>query len=138
MERMSDRGTSISYVKTRLAICVLLVAAGCSSQHPDASGVAIHGTVLAAPTCEVEREGSPCPPAPVARKRVIATHDGRTIASAITDDMGRFTLHLATGRYLVRLDSRGGYADTGARRLFVRPHETQQVQLLVRTMLGGG
>jgi hypothetical protein len=72
---------------------------------PETSGV--RGTVLAGPTCPVERAGENCSPRPVATTvDAFALSDpgndpssGTPDASATTDGLGRFSLDLAPGRY---------------------------------------
>ena len=117
----------------------LLLVSGCSSSgHGDQRPLpTVHGLALAAPTCEVELESSPCPPAPVAHDRVVAVADGGTVASTKTDGSGRFVLRLPAGRYVIRLADVGGYADTGSTTVVVGKRQDMSVRLDVRTGVGG-
>jgi uncharacterized membrane protein len=59
------------------------------------------GSVVAGPTCPVERPDRPCPPRPVTDATVTA--DGH---SARTDSHGNFSLALDPGTYDVHVSSR--------------------------------
>ena len=62
----------------------------------------LHGTVVAGPTCPVERAEDPCPPKPVPGREVkIASPAGRVVATVTTDGQGHFQVVLAPGNYTV-------------------------------------
>jgi len=62
----------------------------------------LHGTVVAGPTCPVERAEDPCPPKPVpGRAVVIASPAGKVVATVTTDGQGHFQVLLAPGNYTV-------------------------------------
>lgn len=90
----------------RVLLAVVLPATslgGCatgSSSSPAASGT-VTGVVLSAPSCPVERAGSPCPPRPVPGAEVTATRDGTTVARVRTGRDGLFDMSLAAGAYTI-------------------------------------
>jgi hypothetical protein len=62
----------------------------------------LHGTVVAGPTCPVERAEDPCPPKPVPGREVeIASPAGKVVATVTTDGQGHFQVVLAPGNYSV-------------------------------------
>ena len=62
----------------------------------------LHGTVVAGPTCPVERAEDPCPPKPVPGREVkIASQAGKVVATVTTDGQGHFQVVLAPGNYTV-------------------------------------
>jgi hypothetical protein len=72
------------------------------SGTPAAEG-GVSGRAFAGPVCPVERPGDPaCAPRPVAGA-VIVVRDaaGSEVATATTDDEGRFAVALAPGRYTI-------------------------------------
>jgi hypothetical protein len=95
-------------VKRHLAIALLpllLVLSACAERgtggDSDDLGT-IRGTVLAGPTCPVERAESPCPDHPVGGVRVQALQSGSVSAEAISDEDGSFRMELAAGAYLLQ------------------------------------
>jgi hypothetical protein len=73
-------------------------------------GSGVNGSVVAGPTCPVERAGHPCPPHPVTDATVAA--DGH---STHTDGHGNFALKLLPGTYDVSVSSRSVMRCTGQR-----------------------
>ncbi len=71
------------------------------------SGTGVRGRVTAAPTCPVERPDQPCPPVAVHARVAAIAGDGRTAASADTDETGRYALGLAPGTYTLRIGTDG-------------------------------
>lgn len=64
----------------------------------------LNGDVIAGPTCPVASPTHPCPPRPVAHRQVaVVTPDGKTAATATTDENGHFSVMLAPGRYMVKV-----------------------------------
>jgi len=59
--------------------------------------------VTAGPTCPVERADQPCAPSPVHARVDAVDSEGRTAASATTDDAGRYALGIAPGSYTLRV-----------------------------------
>ena len=68
---------------------------------PPPAGTGAYGSVLAGPTCPVERAGQPCPPQPVAAEVDGRDANGRTVASTHTDSAGHYRLALAPGSYIL-------------------------------------
>ncbi|HVA99976.1 MAG TPA: hypothetical protein VNE42_01765 [Acidimicrobiales bacterium] len=68
---------------------------------PKPSGTGIYGSVMAGPTCPVERAGQPCPPKPVAAVVDVRNVDGVMAASTHTDRAGRYAVSVRPGRYVV-------------------------------------
>ncbi len=78
----------------------------------------LHGTVVAGPTCPVERAEDPCPPKPVpGRAVVIASPAGKVVATVTTDGQGHFQVLLAPGPTLCSSWEQRGRWDLGARGL---------------------
>ena len=77
-----------------------------------ATSANVRGIVTRGPIAPVCREGVPCNE-PVAGVRLAFERAGRRVALERTDANGRFALHLAPGRYVVRLARKpaiGGFA----------------------------
>lgn len=96
-----------------VAASVLLIA-GCgdtSTQADSSTGVPdpVVGTVVAGPTCPVERVESPCPPRPVVAGTVDLLRAGRVVQRTRTDASGHFRLAAAAGVYQLRAINAGGY-----------------------------
>jgi hypothetical protein len=87
-----------------VTLALLAVVAACGSsaqQHPATAN--LQGTVTASPTCPVERQGQPCPPAPVAGGIEARDVDGNVMASgAITAD-GSYALSVRPGTYTLHV-----------------------------------
>jgi hypothetical protein len=85
----------------------LVVLTSCAEQTSAASTPSgIVGTVVAGPTCPVERPESPCPDRPVGDARVTAKDDGTTKTTR-SDASGAFRLRLKPGTYVVTATSDG-------------------------------
>lgn len=90
-----------------LAIGALLTACGVSTTSASRATPTgqLEGTVVAGPTCPVERPDQPCPPRVVPGRTVrIETPQGSVIATTTTDAQGHFAFSLAPGSYLVRVE----------------------------------
>jgi hypothetical protein len=64
----------------------------------------LFGTVIASPTCPVERASDPCAPKRVAHRAVrIETPSGALVTTVTTDGQGQFSATLVPGTYVVRV-----------------------------------
>ncbi len=97
-----------------LAVATLLVLAACGSSTGASDGPSpgVTGVVWLAPTCPVEQEGQPCDAERAGQVKVTlsepATGDeatGRAVATATSDDRGRFTIAVEPGSYLLNADA---------------------------------
>jgi hypothetical protein len=102
-------------------ILVALVLAGCSvgqpgggsTPSPNPAGVAVTGTVTAAPGCPgPQRADTSCPPKPVAGARVEIEAGGVLVASTTADASGRFRLVVAPGTYQITAHNVGFASET--------------------------
>ncbi len=92
----ADQGTPASLANTP----ALLV--GTATPPVGIAQGTLHGTVVAGPTCPVERAEDPCPPKPVPGREVeIASPAGKVVATETTDGQGHFQVVLAPGNYTV-------------------------------------
>jgi hypothetical protein len=89
-----------------LGVGLLLV--GCRTADRESPSVGrVTGSILAGPSCPVERPGDPaCEPTPVAGV-VELTHDGRVVASARLDSSGGFIIEIPAGGYVLTVDTGG-------------------------------
>src|SRR5438093_4983932 len=62
-------------------------------------GTGAYGTVVAAPTCPVERIDRTCPPRPVSAGIEARTRGGQLVAKTASDAGGRYRITLAPGDY---------------------------------------
>ena len=97
---------------------VLLTACG-SGTAGSAQRALLVGTVYAAPTCPVERIGSPCPPRPVVGATVVAYRGSEAVGTTRTSASGRFQLSLPIGSYTIRATNIGGYASTATKDVYL-------------------
>lgn len=87
---------------SRAIVSILLLVTACSA--PPVSGFEVSGIALAGPVCPVESvpPDPACAPRPVVGAVVEAVDQtGTSLASAVTDDEGRFTLMLPAGEYTI-------------------------------------
>ena len=77
------------------------------------------GTVYAAPTCPVERIGSPCPPRPVVGATVVAYRGSQPAGTTRTSTSGRFQLWLPLGSYTIRATNIGGYPSSATKDVYL-------------------
>lgn len=105
LEPISGRRRPKAMGNARLILLTLALAA-CSTQGTGRStGTGtVSGTVLAGPTCPVERPDDPtCLPVAVAG-RVDFVQNDEVVASQVIDTTGHYRLNLAPGSYTVRID----------------------------------
>jgi hypothetical protein len=121
--------------RTLVALLVAAAAlAGCgtgSGPAASAGSATLTGQVLAAPSCPVERAESPCPPRPVRGATVEVLRAGDRVATATTDDQGRFVTVVPAGSLLVRATNVGGYRSTAEQRVEAAAGGTVTVRLVV-------
>jgi hypothetical protein len=60
-----------------------------------------YGTVVAGPTCPMERPGQPCPPRPASVNIEARTRDGHPVGETTSDANGRYNITLAPGDYIL-------------------------------------
>jgi len=106
-----------------VAASVLLIA-GCGDTptragSPSGALDRIAGTVVAGPTCPVERVESPCPPRPVVAGTVDLLRAGRVVQSTRTDAGGHFRFAATGGVYDLRATNVGGYRSVVERSVLV-------------------
>ena len=134
---MADR-TSIG----RLVLCWTLaglmsagVLTGCGGVNAGSGSATadLSGRVVAGPTCPVEVEGSPCPPAPVSSAIVELVNGSDVVARARTGSDGTFRLSAAPGSYTVRAALTGGYQSETSAPVTLRAGDEASVTLLLDT-----
>jgi len=84
-------------------LAALLVGVTACGIADDSSGeTGVRGVVLAGPQCPVETVESPCPDQPLPDLPVrISTQAGDPVGELTTDEVGRFSLPVPPGRYVV-------------------------------------
>ncbi|MDQ1748573.1 MAG: hypothetical protein QOD07_2836 [Frankiaceae bacterium] len=87
--------------------------------------------MLSAPSCPVERAGSPCPPRTVPGAEVTAVRNSKTVARVRADDRGRFSVRLAAGAYTIVARDVGGIGSTASAAVTVTAGETADVTVTV-------
>jgi hypothetical protein len=87
----------------RVAVLVsIVVAVGTCARGGAGDGTTgVRGVALIGPTCPVEVEGSPCPPAPFSGEIEARGLDGRIVSTTTTAEDGTFELILAPGSYVI-------------------------------------
>lgn len=100
-------------MRVLLAAALLMVGVtACSAGNSGTAQATVSGRVVAAPSCAVAREGSACPPKPVAGAAVEAVTNGETATSTTSASDGSFTLQLPAGRYSLTATSTTGFRAT--------------------------
>ena len=74
------------------------------------AGSGIRGTVLAGPTCPVERAGNPCPDKPIVADVRVVRADGSVAAATRSGTDGRYSVAVAPGRYTVQATSSSAFS----------------------------
>ncbi len=100
---LRSRAVVVAFTVVALAVVVGACTVGPGAGGSIAGGRTIPGTVLAGPTCPVQRVGdSSCADRPVAGAvLVVTTPSGAEIARTTSDAAGAFSLSLAPGDYLL-------------------------------------
>lgn len=92
-----------------VAAAVTVAACGSTSTSPGGSAVVVHGAVLAAPGCPVERTASPCPAIHVPDARVVASRGDTVVAEVRSTSDGTFALTVPAGTYTLTASTLDGY-----------------------------
>lgn len=130
-----EAGVSLMGVKRNAAVAFVLAAvtscggAGASTGSSPSGGVS--GRVLSAPSCPVERAGTPCLPRPVHGATVTAYRGKQQVASTKTDRSGTFRLSLAGGHYLVVARNSGALGTTASKAVDVTANHVSTLTLTV-------
>ncbi len=104
----ADQGTPASPVGTATS------PVGTATSPVGTAQGTLHGTVVAGPTCPVERAEDPCPPKPVPGREVVITSPaGKVVATVTTDGQGHFQAVLAPGNYTVFVVGTAGALGSG-------------------------
>jgi len=111
-------------------LVALTACAGGGGGTSSRSGT-VSGVVLSAPSCPVERSGSPCPPRAVPGAEVTASRRGSTVARVRADGNGRFTMTLAAGDYTVTARVIGGIGSSASTQVTVAAGGDAAVTLTV-------
>jgi hypothetical protein len=111
---------------------LLSAATACAggSVAPSERGT-VSGIVLSAPSCPVERSGTPCPPRVVPGAEVTARHGAATVSRVRAGADGRFTIGLEPGSYTIVARAGGGIGSTASADVTVAPGRTADVTLTV-------
>lgn len=124
------------------ALAPLLIAVGlvaCGSARPPAGTArsGIRGVVLAAPGCAVESMESPCPERAVRAEVVVREPgaNGDPLATATTDEDGRFRIALRPGTYAVTARPIGGHPGSAGSAV-VRVPEQSFTEVTLRIDIG--
>ena len=113
-----------------LAAALTGACGGGAATSSSALGTVV-GTVTSAPTCPVERVGSPCPPRPVAGATVEVDRGDSVVATTRTDTAGRFRVGVPAGHYTVVAHNIGGYRSTASSAVDVVAGTTATADLTV-------
>jgi Carboxypeptidase regulatory-like domain len=89
-------------MRTVALIVAIVAMGGCAeAARPEAPVSGIRGHVIAAPTCPVKIQGSPCPKETVETAVVVLTERGDRIATVSTNAEGSFSIDLSPGDYVL-------------------------------------
>jgi hypothetical protein len=99
--------------KSAFVIALALALTTCSANKAAPGGssssqIDISGSVMAGPTCPVERVGQPCPPAPVHGRVVAKGADEVQAADATIQADGHYAFTIPPGRYTFSVKVTGG------------------------------
>jgi hypothetical protein len=94
----------------------------------------LQGDVLAGPTCPVEDATHPCPPAPIAARKVFIAQQKQRVMTVVTNEQGRFSAHLPAGQYQVEVELVGiEIAKEQPLSVMVEPRQTTVIRIMVDT-----
>ncbi|HEX9122432.1 MAG TPA: carboxypeptidase-like regulatory domain-containing protein [Actinomycetota bacterium] len=121
------------FVLLVLPLALLLTSCGSPKAGNGTQDQGIRGIVLLGPVCPVESVQSPCPPRPLVDTNVEVTNEhGDVVATATTDQEGRFVVHLEPGAYSVyAVLVSPGPPSSHPVRVVVQAHEFAQVRVPV-------
>ncbi len=104
-----------------LIVGLVLLATACGVATGPGTGLTgtIAGSVMAGPTCPVERVDNPCPDKPVTNRQVnilaassatanATPQTGNVVASTTTDANGNFSVNVPPGQYVVQVGAGPG------------------------------
>lgn len=116
-----------------IALAAVAALSGCTSDQPELVA-SVTGVVERGPTCPVETEDSPCPPAPAAGVTVEVRQPGEAaITSTTTDADGRFDLAAPAGVVEVVATSSEGLPSEDIETLTLDPGDDVGVELTLDT-----
>jgi hypothetical protein len=113
-----------------LPLSILVTACGSSGSTGSETGT-LTGTVLSAPSCPVERAGSPCPPRPVPGPDVTVLRGSAAAAHVRGDASGHFSVRVNAGNYTVVARAVGGIGSSASAAVTVVAGQTATVTLTV-------
>lgn len=102
------------HIRPAILLFALLLAACSSTPQPTESAIVatsqssnsgIEGTVTIGPMCAVVQENVPCPDQPFQATFTVFTNTGTKVTEFQTDEQGHFRISLASGDYVLHLES---------------------------------
>jgi hypothetical protein len=114
-----------------IALAAVAALSGCGADQPELVA-SVTGVVERGPTCPVEAEDAPCPPAPAAGVTVeIRQHGEVVVTSTTTDADGRFDLAAPAGVVEVVASSSEGLPSEDIETLTLDPGDDVEVELIL-------
>ena len=110
--------------------CLPLAACSDDEAAPEAT---VTGRVMLGPTCPVETQASPCPPAFAAAATVEVLQDGDVVSTGLTDAAGTFTLRAPAGLSVVHAIATKGLPSEESKEVELTAGETTTVDLQLDT-----
>lgn len=98
----AKRNASVILVVVAVTVALSSVAVRSSavSAGENAAGI-LSGIVTRSPIAPVERPGRPSSAPAIGVKVTVSSSDGKEVASAVTDNEGRYSISLPPGNYIV-------------------------------------
>ena len=120
-----------------IVLCTVLTLLACGrpgeGAPPPAHGT-LQGGVRAGPTCPVETAAQPCPPAPIAARKVVIAQQAQPVLTVVTNAHGQFSAQLPTGQYQVAVELVGiESAKEQPIAVLVEPGKIATIQIMVDT-----
>lgn len=115
-----------------IALAAVAALSGCGADQPELVA-SVTGVVERGPTCPVETEDSPCPPAPAAGVTVEIRQDGEVATSTTTDADGRFDLAAPAGVVEVVARSSEGLPSEDLETVTLDPGDDVEVEFMLDT-----